>query len=162
MTKKELEAAKLMEEAKKIEEARKRRKQQNDDRRFKKQSDADKLAQKQKDAREKGILEAYEKINKKKQDKRDEDERLAKELKEIKLQRNPKMDNYRTDLEYLHEVKLLKKVNRFTETVTIIDVFMEDPEFLYIVTEYCEHGDLEYAITRFNGELIPEDFITLK
>ena len=32
-------------------------------------------------------MEAYEKINKKKQDKRDEDERLAKELKEIKLQR---------------------------------------------------------------------------
>ena len=87
MTKKEQEAQKLMDEAKKIEEARKRRKQQNDDRRFKKNSAAENLAAKQKDAREKGLLEAYEKINKKKQDKRQEDERLAKELKEIKLQR---------------------------------------------------------------------------
>ena len=76
-----------MEEAKKIEEARKRRKKDNDDRRYKKQTDTEKLMAKQKEVREKGLLEAYEKINKKKQDKRDEDERLAKELKEIKLQR---------------------------------------------------------------------------
>lgn len=45
------------------------------------------MAQKQKEIREKGILEAYEKINQKKKEKREEDERLAKELKEIKLQR---------------------------------------------------------------------------
>ena len=32
-------------------------------------------------------MEAYEKIKKKKQDKKDEDDRLAKELKEISLQR---------------------------------------------------------------------------
>lgn len=32
-------------------------------------------------------MEAYEKINKKKKDKKEEDERLAKELKEIRLQR---------------------------------------------------------------------------
>mmetsp|Transcript_4425 Transcript_4425/g.7532 ORF Transcript_4425/g.7532 Transcript_4425/m.7532 type:complete len:130 (+) Transcript_4425:1848-2237(+) len=37
--------------------------------------------------REKGLIEAYEKINKKKRDKKAEDERLAKELKEIRLQR---------------------------------------------------------------------------
>jgi len=40
-----------------------------------------------KQAREKGLLEVYDKINQKKQDKRDEEARLAKELKEIKLQR---------------------------------------------------------------------------
>ena len=37
--------------------------------------------------REKGLIEAYEKINKKKRDKQEEDARLAKELKEIRLQR---------------------------------------------------------------------------
>lgn len=37
--------------------------------------------------REKGLIEAYEKINKKKKDKQEEDARLAKELKEIRLQR---------------------------------------------------------------------------
>ena len=87
MTKKEMEAAKLMEEAKKIEEARKRRKNANDERRFKKQTDAQAQAAKQKEAREKGLIDAFDKINKKKQEKREEDERLAKELKEIKLQR---------------------------------------------------------------------------
>lgn len=38
-------------------------------------------------AREKGLKEAYEKISSKKQSKKEEEERLAKELKEIKLQR---------------------------------------------------------------------------
>jgi hypothetical protein len=38
-------------------------------------------------ARDKGLLEAYDKISKKKKDKALEEERLAKELKEIKLQR---------------------------------------------------------------------------
>lgn len=42
---------------------------------------------KRKQIREKGLIEAYEKINKKKRDKKEEDERLAKELKEIRLQR---------------------------------------------------------------------------
>ena len=37
--------------------------------------------------REKGLIEAYEKINKKKKNKQEEDARLAKELKEIRLQR---------------------------------------------------------------------------
>ena len=36
-------------------------------------------------AREKGLKEAYSKISTKKQNKADEDARLAKELKEIKL-----------------------------------------------------------------------------
>jgi hypothetical protein len=38
-------------------------------------------------AREKGLVEAYDLISKKKKDKRAEEERLAKELKEIRLQR---------------------------------------------------------------------------
>jgi len=38
-----------------------------------------------KEMREKGLMEAYEKINKKKMDKKAEDLRLAKELKEIRL-----------------------------------------------------------------------------
>ena len=42
---------------------------------------------KKKQIREQGLIEAYEKINKKKKDKKEEDERLAKELKEIRLQR---------------------------------------------------------------------------
>lgn len=52
-----------MDEAAKIEEARKRRKQANDARRFDKKSAQDNLAAKQKEIREKGILEAYDKIN---------------------------------------------------------------------------------------------------
>lgn len=36
-------------------------------------------------AKDKGLVEVYEKINKKKKDKKSEEERLAKELKEIKL-----------------------------------------------------------------------------
>jgi len=45
------------------------------------------LEQKKKEIREKGLQEAYAKISKKKADKKAEDERLAKELKEIRLQR---------------------------------------------------------------------------
>jgi hypothetical protein len=36
-------------------------------------------------AKEKGLLEVYDKISKKKKDKKAEEDRLAKELKEIKL-----------------------------------------------------------------------------
>jgi hypothetical protein len=43
------------------------------------------LEEKKKQIREKGLIEAYENINKKKTDKKNEEERLAKELKEIKL-----------------------------------------------------------------------------
>ena len=58
-----------MEEAKKIEEARQRRKQQNDARRLKKENDAATLAAKTKAAREKGLLEAHSKIEQKKKEK---------------------------------------------------------------------------------------------
>lgn len=42
---------------------------------------------KKKAMRDQGLIEAYEKINKKKRDKAEEDARLAQELKEIRLQR---------------------------------------------------------------------------
>lgn len=42
---------------------------------------------KKKAIRDQGLIEAYEKINKKKRDKAEEDARLAQELKEIRLQR---------------------------------------------------------------------------
>lgn len=87
MKKKEDEAKQLIEEAKSIEAARIKRKQQNDDRRQKAKEDELALQQKKKEIREKGLLQAYENINKKKTDKQIEEERLAKELKEIKLQR---------------------------------------------------------------------------
>lgn len=45
------------------------------------------MEQKRKEIKEKGIQDAYKLINKKKADKKAEDERLAKELKEIRLQR---------------------------------------------------------------------------
>lgn len=45
------------------------------------------MAEKKRQIKEKGIHDAYEMINKKKKDKKEEDDRLAKELKEIRLQR---------------------------------------------------------------------------
>ena len=76
-----------MEEAKAIEEARQRRKAQNDARRQKKESDAATLAAKTQAAREKGLLEVHGRIEQKKKEKREEEARLAQELKEIRLQR---------------------------------------------------------------------------
>jgi hypothetical protein len=43
------------------------------------------LEEKKRIIREKGLQEAMEKINKKKKEKQEEDERLAKELKQIRL-----------------------------------------------------------------------------
>ena len=87
LKKKEEEAKLLMDDAATIEAARIKRKHQNDDRRKKQEQDALALEEKKKQIREKGLIEAYENINKKKTDKKNEEERLAKELKEIKLQR---------------------------------------------------------------------------
>ena len=87
MTKKEQEAQKLIEESKKIEEARLRRKNQNDARRTSKNAAAEALAAKTKAAREKGLLEVHGKIKTKKNEKAEEEARLAQELKEIRLQR---------------------------------------------------------------------------
>lgn len=87
LTRKEQEAQRLIEESKKIEEARLKRKQANDSRRSNKQSAAEALAAKTKAAREKGLLEVHGKIDRKKKEKADEEARLAQELKEIRLQR---------------------------------------------------------------------------
>ena len=84
---KENEAESLLTTASKIEEARQKRKQENDKRREEQKRQKEEMEQKRKEIREKGLIEAYEKINKKKKDKAAEDARLAKELKEIRLQR---------------------------------------------------------------------------
>ena len=76
-----------MDEAAKIEEARRRRKAHNDARRLKKDNDAASLAAKTQAAKEKGLLEVHGKIEKKKKEKAEEEARLAQELKEIRLQR---------------------------------------------------------------------------
>lgn len=87
LVRKEEEARKLMDEAAKIQEAREVRRQQNDQKREMKQVEKEQYEAKVKAARDKGLQEVYDKISKKKKDKRAEEERLAKELKEIKLQR---------------------------------------------------------------------------
>lgn len=85
LAKKEREAVTLIEDANKIEDARKKRKIQADLRREQEENDAAIREAARVAAREKGLLEAYDKISTKKKIKRDEEQRLAKELKEIKL-----------------------------------------------------------------------------
>ena len=87
LQRKDQEAQELLSTASKIEEARNQRKLLNDQRRADKLRQQQELEAKKKAMREKGLMEAYEKINKKKKDKQEEDARLAKELKEIRLQR---------------------------------------------------------------------------
>ena len=78
---------KIMDEAAKIQEAREARRLNNEAKRDQKARDKEAFEVKLKAAKDKGLVEVYEKINKKKKDKKQEEERLAKELKEIKLQR---------------------------------------------------------------------------
>jgi len=87
LAKKDKEASELLETASKIQDAREKRKAENDQRRQQKKEQQEALEAKKKAIREQGLIEAYEKINKKKKDKQEEDARLAKELKEIRLQR---------------------------------------------------------------------------
>lgn len=82
---KEIESEKLVADAAKIQEARTRRKEAADARRTQKKRDEEELIATTKAAREKGLLEAFGNINLKKKEKREEEERLSKELKEIKL-----------------------------------------------------------------------------
>ena len=82
---KEESVKKLMEEAEKIQEAREIRREGNEAKREAKKREREEYERKVKAAKEKGLVEVYEKINKKKKDKQAEEERLAKELKEIKL-----------------------------------------------------------------------------
>lgn len=76
-----------MDEAAKIHEAREQRKETNISKKHQKIRDQLDKEAKIKAARDKGLLEVYEKINLKKKEKKQEEDRLAKELKEIKLQR---------------------------------------------------------------------------
>lgn len=87
LARKEREAATLIEDSIKIQEARSKRKQFADDRREQASRDAQIREDARTAARERGLKEAYEKISSKKHIKAVEDARLAKELKEIKLNR---------------------------------------------------------------------------
>ena len=84
---KEEQAQKLMDEAAKIHEAREKRREANLSKKEQKQQERAALEAKVKAAREKGLQDVFAKISQKKQAKRQEEDRLAKELKEIKLQR---------------------------------------------------------------------------
>ena len=84
---KERQALTLMEDAKKIEAARLKRKEQADQRRFEKRRNSEMQTQQEQSRREGGLKLAYEKISTKKQLKAENDARLAQELKEISLQR---------------------------------------------------------------------------
>lgn len=87
MARKDQEASELLDTASKIQEARNKRKAENDLRRKQKKEEQEAMEAKKQTIREQGLRDAYERISKKKKDKQDEDERLAKELKEIRLQR---------------------------------------------------------------------------
>ena len=87
LSRKDREAEELISTASRIQDARDKRKADNDAKREQKQREQQEMEDKRKQIREDGLMEAYKKINKKKYDKKCEDERLAKELKEIRLQR---------------------------------------------------------------------------
>ncbi len=87
LARREREAASLIADAQKVEEARRKRRGAADERREQQQAAAKAREEARVAAREKGLQEAYGKISAKKRAKQLEDERLAKELKEIKLQR---------------------------------------------------------------------------
>ena len=76
-----------MDEAAKIQDAREQRRMDNEAKREQKVKEKEEYEIRLKAAKDKGLVEVYEKINKKKKDKKAEEDRLAKELKEIKLQR---------------------------------------------------------------------------
>jgi hypothetical protein len=79
--------SKLMDESDKIQKDREQRKRFNDNRRLQKQMQEEEKARKMQEMREKGYREAHAKISHKKKTKKEEEEQLAKELKEIRLQR---------------------------------------------------------------------------
>lgn len=74
-----------MDEAAKIYEAREKRKDNNLNKKEEKLKQKEDYEAKMKAAREKGLQEVYDKISLKKKDKKQEEDRLSKELKEIKL-----------------------------------------------------------------------------
>lgn len=77
LARKDKEASELLDTASKIQEAREKRKAENDARRKKKKEEQEAMEARKKAIRDQGLVEAYEKINKKKKDKADEDARLA-------------------------------------------------------------------------------------
>jgi len=87
LAKKERDALTLIEDAAKIEDGRRKRKNAADQKREQMSRDAAIREAARVNAREKGLKEAYDKISTKKHHKAIEDARLAKELKEIKLNR---------------------------------------------------------------------------
>jgi hypothetical protein len=87
LERKDKEADDLLSTASKIEDARNNRKVENERKREEKKRQQEELEATKKAIRERGLVEAYQKINNKKKDKKDEDERLSKELKEIRLNR---------------------------------------------------------------------------
>ncbi len=95
---------KIMDEAAKIHEAREFRRLENEAKRAQKKKEQEDYEAKVKAAKDKGLVEVYEQISKKKKDKQAEEERLAKELKEIKLQR-----------QYLNANAAMVEENRYRE-----------------------------------------------
>ena len=85
LARKDKDAEDLISTATKIQDARNKRKVENDTKRDTKLKAQKDLEEKKKQMREQGLIEAYDKINKKKKDKKEEDDRLEKELKEIRL-----------------------------------------------------------------------------
>lgn len=95
---------KIIDEAAKIHEAREQRRLDNEAKRAQKKKEQEDYEAKVKAAKDKGLVEVYEQISKKKKDKQAEEERLAKELKEIKLQR-----------QYLNANAAMVEENRYRE-----------------------------------------------
>lgn len=82
---KEREAQKLIEDADKIHQARLRRKSAQDSRRQKTSQAAQEMEDLKARLREEGVQEVFAVISKKKQEKKEKEEKLALDLKEIKL-----------------------------------------------------------------------------
>ena len=66
-------------------------------------------------------------------------------IKLVTFNTNPGHRLYREEESWLNEPKILAKLNNYDETLTLFDVFQDDG-FLFIVTEFCEFGDLEQWI----------------
>jgi hypothetical protein len=148
LAKKEREAETLIEDVNKIEEARKKRKIAADSRREQQEKDAAVREAARVAIREKGLIEVYDKISTKKKIKRDEEERLAKELKEIKLQRqylnaNAAMVEYKAweELEVGKERAIRENQNfKLLEQCGVNEIKVSDQ---LVRAEYSKQGVLE-------------------
>ena len=68
-------------------------------------------------------------------------------IKLVTIRLNQDHRNFKEEGTWLNEVKLLEKLNHYNETLTIFEVFQDD-DYLFIVSEFCECGDLESWIKR--------------